>query len=362
MERCGRAVVLLFTAGLLATVLAADVRGASFSEEAADSAARLVWVRLSDGTTVTGRVESESDSSLVVALEDGSRITLPKITVVAVVPLPQQPELAEVRLSDGTSVVASAVDARGDTLHITTPAGVRMAVPQSLVTGGWHLPASGQARPAQSHEPVPDPSYSRLMLAPTGRPLAAGDGYVSDHYVLFPSYARGITNNISLMGGLSVFPAVGLMNQLRYVAPRVAHAFSEDVAACAGGVLAGAGSGEDGGGIGMLFGMATFGKVERSLTMGLGYGWARDSDETHYLGGPIIAIGGSRQLSENVSLVSESWIITGEGLGLDQQPFGLALRFFSGGLAVDAGAVLVGEALKHGFPIPWLSFAYHLGS
>ena len=55
---------------------------------------------------------------------------------------------------------------------------------------------------APSTSGTSDPSYSRLMLAPTGRPLAEGDGYLSDHYVLFPAVAYGITDNVSLLGGI----------------------------------------------------------------------------------------------------------------------------------------------------------------
>ena len=46
---------------------------------------------------------------------------------------------------------------------------------------------------------------------------------------------------------------------------------------------------------------------------------------------------------------------------LAQQPFGLAVRFFGERVAVDAGFILVGEILKEGFPLPWLSFVYNFG-
>ena len=61
------------------------------------------------------------------------------------------------------------------------------------------------------------------------------------------------------------------------------------------------------------------------------------------------------------SLVSENWFITGEDFSLSEQPFGIALRFFGQNLAVDLGAIIIGEIIKEGFPIPWLSFVYHFG-
>jgi uncharacterized membrane protein len=55
------------------------------------------------------------------------------------------------------------------------------------------------------------------MFAPTGRPLGKGNGYFSDHYVLFPGFAYGLTKNLSVAGGVSVIPAIGISDQVFYV-------------------------------------------------------------------------------------------------------------------------------------------------
>lgn len=108
--------------------------------------------------------------------------------------------------------------------------------------------------------------------------------------------------------------------------------------------------------------MASHGDADRSMTLGLGIGWAKaDQDPTRFLDGPIIGIGFHERLGKHTALVSESWLITGEGVEFGLQPFGLALRFFSDRLAVDLGVILVGNALSRGFLIPWLSFAFHFG-
>ncbi|MEE3336665.1 MAG: hypothetical protein VX255_09755 [Candidatus Latescibacterota bacterium] len=99
-------------------------------------------------------------------------------------------------LRDGTSVKARFIVEEGDSLIVTTDLGVRMVIPLGAVARRQILDI-GASAPSTS-----DPSYSRLMLAPTGRPLAEGDGYLSDHYVLFPAVAYGITDNVSLLGGI----------------------------------------------------------------------------------------------------------------------------------------------------------------
>ena len=104
-----------------------------------------------------------------------------------------------VELRDGTSVKARFIVEEGDSLIVTTDLGVSMVIPLGAVARRQSLD-NGASAPSTSG--TSDPSYSRLMLAPTGRPLAEGDGYLSDHYVLFPAVAYGITDNVSLLGGI----------------------------------------------------------------------------------------------------------------------------------------------------------------
>ena len=82
-------------------------------------------------------------------------------------------------------------------------------------------PARRTARAARAVAAGLDPNYSRLLFAPTGRPLAKGDGYFSDYELVFPGVAYGLTDNLSLAGGVSVIPGLGLGEQLFYVSPKL---------------------------------------------------------------------------------------------------------------------------------------------
>jgi hypothetical protein len=55
------------------------------------------------------------------------------------------------------------------------------------------------------------------------------------------------------------------------------------------------------------------------------------------------------------------FLLLGDDFRLSRQPFGLALRFFGERISADVGVVFVGEVLKEGLPIPWLSVSYHFG-
>jgi hypothetical protein len=80
----------------------------------------------------------------------------------------------------------------------------------TVLAGG----AGAEECPCPSPSPGLDPNYSRLLFAPTGRPLRAGDGYFSDYELLFPGVAYGLTDNVTLAGGVAIVPGLGLGEQL----------------------------------------------------------------------------------------------------------------------------------------------------
>ena len=76
-----------------------------------------------------------------------------------------------------------------------------------------------------------DPNHTRLFFAPTARPLKQGHGYFSAYQIFFPFVAVGVTDFLSLAGGISLLP--GLKEQIFYLAPKVTpiHVNNVDVSA-----------------------------------------------------------------------------------------------------------------------------------
>jgi hypothetical protein len=234
-------------------------------------------------------------------------------------------------------------------------------------------PAPGQVPPESVtvalKDGSSDPNDTRLMFAPTGRPLGKGEGYFSNHYVLFPGFAYGLTRNLSVAGGFSTIPGLALEQQLFYVSTQAGFQLSEKAALALGGLYA-AGT-EDNVDVGVVYGITTLGRPDRSLTLGFGLGGIQENEAQfgprgEYLGDrrywrtqPILMVGGSLRVAKRLAFVSESWLFLDEPLA--HQPFGVALRFFSDRISVDVGMVVVPEVIDDGFPIPWLSFTYHFG-
>ncbi len=289
---------------------------------------------------------------------------------------PAAPPLADatsgivtIRMKDGSVLLARIVAQNDEQLKIVTAGGVAMEIPRGKVD---RIDASGngaaESRPSDSN-------YTRLLFAPTGRPLAKGSGYFSDHYVVFPGVAYGITDNLSLSGGMSTIPGLGIGEQLFYVAPRWGKQFSDRLSVSGSVLYARGGEDDDDADLGVAFTTATFGPPDKSLTLGVAvartverdtvwtYNNGRPFYETrrHVSHTPVIIFGGTARLARRILFVSENWLVLHEDFKLSEQPFAMGLRFLGDRLSADVGVILVGELIDEGFPIPWLSMTYHFG-
>lgn len=200
----------------------------------------------------------------------------------------------------------------------------------------------------------PNPNATRLYFAPTGRMLKQGEGYFSDYYIFFPGIAVGITDNITLGGGMSLFPGTGFDEQFFYFTPKVGLKAEGNLNFAAGALiikLPDWGDDDDSPTVGILYGVGTWGTTDGSFTMGFGYG---------FVGGkladkPMIMLGGEKRLSRRTAFVTENWILP----GADQPLISFGIRFFGEGLSVDLALInTIGEDTF--FPgIPWLDFVFN---
>jgi len=280
-------------------------------------------------------------------------------------PGPARPEPVTIVLNDGSRLVGTVVDEDEAAVTLRLASGEDLRILRTSIARKESAPgANGKIAPPRS-----DPNDTRLMFAPSGRPLGKGDGYVSNHYVVFPGFAYGLTDHLSVGGGVSTVPALGLRDQLFYASAQAGWRLSDKAAVSVGGLYAG--GVEDLSDAGVVYGTSAFGRPDRSLTVGVALVTRREEEERYDRRGrvvgsdvrwqtdPVIVVGGSVRVATQLSLVTESWIFPKRPIS--EQPIGLALRFFGDRLSVDAGFVIVPEVLDEGFPIPWLSFSYHFG-
>ena len=194
-----------------------------------------------------------------------------------------------------------------------------------------------------------DPNRTRLLFAPTGRMLKQGKGYFSAYEIFFPTLAIGITDFLSLSGGLSLIP--GSEEQLYYLAPKLGYEVTESFSFGAGYLYLSI-TGENVS-AGILYTVVTIGNDRNALTIGGGLGVT----EGEFSDNPVLVLGGELTISNSIKLVSENWIATFEDF---KTIASLGLRFFGEHLAADFALLLPTGSDTDGLPvIPWVGFVYN---
>ena len=187
-----------------------------------------------------------------------------------------------------------------------------------------------------------DPNYTRLFFAPTARALKKGAGYFADYELLFPGVAYGFTDKFSFGGG--IFPFSGDDFFLGWLTPKYTIMETKDRAVAVGLLNIFWSGGDDSENVGILYGTATFGESDASMTVGLGYGYVGSNLAEK----PMVMIGGEKRLGKRTKFITENWLFP----GADEPLFSAGFRWFGDKLAADFG--LIRTLTMEFIGIPWL--------
>ena len=242
--------------------------------------------------------------------------------------IPDTGYVQNIKTLDGSIIMGRITEIEDDKIQFETDLGIIIIeifkieeikeVPISHFVGGTYW--------------FPNPNDTRLLFAPTARCLKGGEGYFADYYLFFPMLAFGITDNITIAGGASIFPWIGIENNLFYFMPKVGFNIGENFSLAGGALLV------------KIPSFGTVGSANSNLTAGIGFGYVDwEFDDT-----PLLMLGGQHRISRRISLVSENWMTP----GIDQPLVSLGIRFFGEKLSVDLGLLnTIGEdMILPGFP------------
>jgi hypothetical protein len=267
----------------------------------------------------------------------------------------QSPDsLQELRLGDGTRHVGHVTEATPDRLVFETIAGVRIEANRafSRVTPVRGRVVGGEFWPE-------DRNATRLFFAPTGRSLRAGEGYAGA-FVLLPFVAAGVTDDISLAGGIPLFGSLETFPF--WVAPKV-RVVDLPRAQISAGMFAVHTSGdrydpETGRSrsaselAGIVYGVGTFGDDDNAVHAGGGVAF----ESGDWFGTVPLMLGGEMRVSRRNKLITENWLFPGEGGGVISG----GVRMMGDRWTTDLGlAALIGDSNLPYFPI--ISFSYNFG-
>ncbi len=199
----------------------------------------------------------------------------------------------------------------------------------------------------------PNPQSTRYLWSPNGYGLNKGEGYYQNIWVLWNQVAYGITDNISIGAGLIPAFLFGgptpVFGTAKFSIPITENKFN-----VGGGVIFGTVIGEEDAGLGIFYGITTFGSRDNNVTLGMGYGYA----DGNWANAPMITLSGMFRISKRGYIITENYLINGEGeSGLIISVGG---RSIIKRAALDYGLVIP-AGVDAGFVIPWLGFTVPFG-
>lgn len=235
--------------------------------------------------------------------------------------VPGEDKLQQVTLKDGSKLIGRITEVTDNDVKFKTDLG-EMTIDRSKINDIVEIPLSSFR---DGKYWFPNPNQTRLLIGPTARTLRKGEGYFVDLWIFFPGVSYGLTDNITIGGGVSIIP--GIDHQLFYLTPKIGFGVNEklDVAATI-----------------MIFrlwdetaylgiGNLTYGTEDLSITGGLGLAW----NDAEMADDPAGTLGGEFRFARRMSLVAESWFIPGNS---ESGTLGMgALRLFGEQMAVDIG-------------------------
>jgi len=262
---------------------------------------------------------------------------------------PVSDTVQRVVLMDGSSFFARVITSGEGRVLLETVGGDRLDVSLDRIRS--LTPARGSV--VEGEFWTEDPNRTRLLvLAPTGRTLDQGEGYLSTFWVFLPFVSYGLTDRITLSGGTPLLPEV--IGRVVYLAPKVGVYSRPGLDLAAGSIAFFATEEVDEGSLGLLYGVGTFGSPDRSISAGAGWAFAIGSGDSWLGDEPVLLLGGEYRIRRNLKLITENYLVPG-GEGI----LSGGLRFFGERLSVDFGVAAVTESTSTWLPV--LNFIYNFG-
>jgi hypothetical protein len=258
--------------------------------------------------------------------------------------------LQRIRLVDGSTLFARVVAVEGGRVTLETAGGDRVEVAEERIRSV--APARG--RVVEGEFWTDDPNRTRLLvLAPTGRTLEPGEGYISSFWGILPFVSYGVADRVTLSAGTPLLP--GLVGRVAYLAPKVGVHQRPGMDLAVGSLAFFATEAVGEGSVGLLYGVGTFGTPDHSLSAGAGWGFALGGGEARVSNDPVVLLGGEFRVGRNVKLLTENYVLPGEFGGV----FSAGVRLFGERLSVDFG-IGTATGITSGW-LPVLNFVYNCG-
>ncbi|TXK37573.1 hypothetical protein FVR03_15140 [Pontibacter qinzhouensis] len=200
-----------------------------------------------------------------------------------------------------------------------------------------------------------NPNSTRYLYGPSAFSLKQGEAYYQNTYLVINAFHYGLSDNVTIGGG---FETISLFSgsPIFFITPKVTFPVSEKVRAGVGALyLNMAGENIDFSGLGVGYGIVSYGSTDNNATLGVGYGFVDGSFSQK----PILTLSGMTRLSRRVGLVTENWLVP------DDNYYGVisyGIRFMGEKITVDLAFINNRDIIEE-IPIgvPYIDFVVKFG-
>lgn len=187
-----------------------------------------------------------------------------------------------------------------------------------------------------------DTHRSRLFFGPTARSLPAGTTSLGIFEIYMPFVQTGVTDRLSIGGGTPLVFGFDESERPFWLTPKL-QVLAGDRRQAAVGLFHI--FNVDGDGVGIVYGVTTFGSDDEALTIGGGLAYADGSR------GAVLMVGAESRPRANLKLITENYVWSGGGI------LSAGVRFIGDRLSADVGlAVPVG--VDFFIAVPVVNFVY----
>ena len=255
----------------------------------------------------------------------------------------------EVRLRDGSRLVGRIVAVSADSVHLQLRSGL-------VTVARGEIVELRQITAANFHNGeywADNSNPTRLLFSATAYPLARGEGYYWNAWLVMHGFAVGVSDRFTIGGGLLLYPGMDFSKTLYFLTPKITLTRGSGPQVAVGalaGFFPGIGLSGNGASLGILYGVSSFGTRESNLSVGLGWGYV-DTDIAHK---PVLMVGGQTRVARRLALVSENWFVSDGDRYAGILSYGF--RILGDKLSVDLA--FLNSAQDPIVPgIPWLGFS-----
>jgi hypothetical protein len=288
---------------LIITLFFLTISNLATKGQSADSIGLSVaTLLLNDGSTIYGLLDYQQSDSVAIYDFNLGRVAI-AVKEVKEIDINKLEDKIVIEAANGKTYIGEMIGLNGGVVFLKTGSAGIISFPANMISKitSYSLFASRKGSIWFAN-----PNATRYFFAPSAIPLKKKEGYFQNAYIIGNSVNVGITNNLTVGGGV-VIPF------LFYITPKVSFKLTERFYTGAGILFTQSFLSEMGLSAGVAYGLATYGSTEHNITLGAGYGFASFDNKYSATPGPIATINGMTRISKKISLVTENWMIPRAG-------------------------------------------------